>query len=93
MIFWTIVNVVTALLVSGIVVYMLNAYHERFSIYERVALVMIASGMVMRIAPILGKNILKVESPFDDWSTSFLHLGVAGLFVCLLWRMERREAL
>ncbi|GEM_PF-3801560 len=93
MIFWTIVNIATALLVSGIVVYMLNAYHERFVIYERVALVMIASGMLLRIGPILGKNILKVDSPFDDWSTSFLHLGVAGLFVCLLWRMERREAL
>lgn len=91
MIFWTIVNVATALLVSGIVVYMLNAYHERFVIYERVALVMIAAGMLLRIGPILGKNILKVESPFDDWSVSFLHLGIAGLFICMLWRMERRE--
>lgn len=91
MIFWTIVNVATALLVSGIVVYMLNAYHDRFVIHERVGLVMVAAAMLLRIGPILGKNILKVESPFDDWSVSFLHVGIAVLAISLLWRMERRE--
>ena len=89
MIFWTILNIATALIVSAIVVYMLFAYHDRFSLYVRLAMGMVASGMILRIGPLLGKNLLNVESPFDNWSTTFLHVGVAALFICWFWDIEK----
>lgn len=91
MIFWTTVNIVTACLVSAIVVYMMFAYHERFKVYERLVMGGIASGMILRIGPIIGKNLLSADSPYDDWATSFLHLSLLGAAVCVLYRMERRS--
>lgn len=90
MIFWTTVNIITACLVSAIVVYMMSAYHERFRLYERLAMVGVASGMILRIGPIVGKNLLAADSPYDDWATSMLHLSLAAAAVCVLWRMERK---
>ena len=90
MIFWTTVNIATACLVSGIVVYMFSAYHERFRVYERLVMGGIASGMILRIGPIIGKNILAADSPYDDWATSFLHISLAGAALCVLYRMERK---
>lgn len=92
MIFWTALNIGTACIVSAIVVYMFSAYHERFKAYERLVMGGIASGMILRIGPILGNNLLNADSPYDDWATSFLHVSLAGAALCVLWRMERRLA-
>lgn len=89
MIFWATINIATALLVSGIVVYMLSAYHERFSLIERLSMAGVASGMLLRIGPILGRDILMTVSPFDDWATTFLHTALAGAAVCILARTEK----
>lgn len=89
MIFWTIINISTAMLVAAIVVYQLTAYHEQFGLFQRAAMGMIAAGMLLRIGPILGKNVLDETSPFDDWSVSLLHIGVALWFLCRLYELER----
>lgn len=88
MIFWTTVNIVSGLMVAAIVVYMLAAYDHRFKVIERLVMVGVASGMVLRIGPILGTNILKIETPYDNWSVSLMHLSLLAGALCLLSRME-----
>lgn len=88
MITLSIINAVTAVAVSMALVYMFCAYHERFNWAERLGLSITASGMLLRVGPILGKNILKVVSPYDDWSPTFLHIGVAIFVFGRLAHME-----
>lgn len=85
---WWIVNITTAALVAMIVAYKMGAYPEQFLLGERIGMGMIATGMVLRIGPILGKNFM-FASPFDDWSVTMLHVGLAVYFVSRLYRVHR----
>lgn len=89
--FWTIVNIVMGLISSAGIVYMLHAYDERFGWIERFTMTLIAAGMVLRIAPILGRNVFETDTPFDVWSTSLLHIGVAGYVAVKIYKLERGE--
>jgi len=89
--FWTSLNIVSGLLASAGIIYMLTAYEERFGWFERAMLAMISAAMVLRIAPILGRNIFDTETPFDLWSTSLLHIGLAGYVMCKIWKLEGRK--
>lgn len=91
MIFWTVLNIVTGLMVAAIVVYMLAAYDHRFRVIERLVMVGVASGMVLRIGPILGTNLLKVDTPYDNWSVALMHISLLAGAVCILQRMEKRS--
>jgi len=89
MIGWTIINIATAVIVSMIVVFKLKAYGDEFNLGEKYGMGMIAAGMLMRIGPILGKNVLYVDTPFDDWSVSLLHVGLATYFIARLYRVHK----
>lgn len=89
MIGWTILNVLSAIVVASIVAFKLGAYPEYFTLGERLGMGAIAAGMLMRIAPIVGKNLLGTASPFDDWSVLLLHTGLATYFIARLLRVHR----
>ena len=93
MIFWAAVNVATALAVSWIGTYMLVRHPGVLSRMEELAIGVIAGCMVLRVAPILGKRVLDMPTPFDDWATSVMQIGVAVLFLGWMRRMERRRVL
>lgn len=88
MIFWTIFNIVAGLAVAAIVVYMMAAYDHRFRPMERLVMVGVASAMVLRIGPILGTNLLKIDTPYDNWSVALMHLSLLFGAICILKRME-----
>lgn len=89
MIAWVIINTLSSLIVAMIVAYKLGAYPDQFTLGERVGMGMIATGMILRIGPIIGKNLWDSSSPFDDWSVTFLHVGLAVYFIARLLRVHR----
>lgn len=89
MIGWVIINVVSAVLVAMIVAYKLGAYPHQFTLGEQVGMGLIAAGMLMRIGPIVGKNLIGQNSPFDDWSVLLLHVGLAIYFIARIVRVHR----
>jgi hypothetical protein len=87
MIGWLIVNVASSVVVACIVAYKLGAYPDRFSLGEKIGMGLISTGMLLRIGPMLGKS-LDVASPYDDWSVSLLHVGLAVYFVSRMLRYK-----
>lgn len=88
MIFWPLFNTITAIGAAMALVYMLLAYEDRFRSLERIALVGAASSMVLRVGPILGKDVLRGDSPFDYWSVSLLQLSFLIGALCVIARLE-----
>ena len=89
MIAWTVINIASAVIVAMIVTYKLVAYPDQFTLGERVGMGMTAAGMLMRVGPILGHVTFAERTPFDDWSVTLLHLGLAIYFVARLARIHR----
>lgn len=89
MIGWTIINVASALIAAMIVAYKVGGYPDSFNHGERLGMCLIGAGCLMRIGPIVGKNLLLAKSPFDDWSVTLLHVGLAIYFGARLWRVHR----
>jgi hypothetical protein len=88
---WVILNVATAVMVATVLAYMLARYSDDISRAERLGLGMAGAGMLLRIGPIIARNILAENSPFDDWSVTFLHVGMAVYVIGWLWRKESHE--
>lgn len=88
---WVVINVCTALVVAIVLAYMLAAYSDEISRAERLGLGITGAGMLLRIGPIVARNIMATDSPFDDWSVSFLHLGMAIYVLGWLWRKEGHD--
>jgi hypothetical protein len=86
---WVAVNVFSAAIVALIVLYKLGGYSDMFTLGERIGMGTIMAACVMRIGPIIGKNLLNDPSPFDDWSTTLLHFGLAIYFGARWWRVHR----
>ena len=89
MIVWVLLNIASAVIVSMIVVFKLTAYGDDFILGEKIGMGTIAAGMLMRVGPILGKNLLFEQTPFDDWSVLLLHLGLVCYFVARMYRVHR----
>jgi len=88
MIIWVIVNVASSLVVAMIVAFKMGAYADMYNRGEKIGMGLIVAGMLLRIGPILGKNLLFLQSPFDDWSTLLLHVGLAIYFIARLCRVH-----
>lgn len=86
MIGWIIINVVTSVLVAMIVVFKITAFHDHFTLAERVGMGMIGAAVLMRCGPIIATKLLASPSPFDDWSTTLLNVGLAVYFIARLLR-------
>jgi len=86
---WTIINVLSSIVVAMIVTFKLLAYPDQFTLGERMGMAGIAAGMLMRIGPILGRNFFGEQTPFDDWSVTLLHVGLATYFIARLARIHR----
>lgn len=89
MIAWTVINVLSSIVVAMIVTFKLLGYADQFNLGERLGMGMIAGGMLMRIGPILGHAAFREQTPFDDWSVTLLHLGLATYFVARMMRIHR----
>lgn len=88
MIFWPLFNTATAIAAAMALVYMLLAYEDRFRFLERIVLIAMSSSMVLRVGPILGKDVFKGDSPFDYWSVSILQLSFLIGALCVIARLE-----
>jgi hypothetical protein len=86
---WTTINILSSIIVAMIVTFKLLAYPDQFNLGERVGMGMTAGGMLMRIGPILGHGIFSERTPFDDWSVTLLHVGLAVYFMARLARIHR----
>ena len=86
---WTIINVLSSIIVAMIVTFKLLAYPDQFNLGERAGMGMVAGGMLMRIGPILSKGFLSERTPFDDWSVTLLHVGLATYFIARILRVHR----
>lgn len=86
---WVVINVVSAVLVAAIVAYKLCGYSDLFTLGERIGMGAIAAGLLLRIGPIVGKNLFDDATPFDDWSVLLLHVGLAVYFGARWWRVHR----
>lgn len=86
---WASINIASAIVVSMIVAYKLGAYPDHFNLGERVGMGLTASGMLMRIGPILGHGVFGERSPFDDWSVTVLHVGLAVYFSARIYRVHK----
>lgn len=85
---WVVINIVTALIAAVIIVYMLGRYGHELTSTETAGWYMSATGLVLRIGPIIGSKVLFATSPFDDWSVSLLHVGLAVAAAGWLWRKD-----
>lgn len=86
---WVVINIVSAVIVAMIVAYKLGGYADSFNLGERLGMGLIATGMLLRVGPIISRNLWDMRSPFDDWSTLVLHVGLAIYFVARLVRVHR----
>lgn len=96
MIFWWVaVKVLCAVLVTMIVIYKLLAYPEHFTVLERVGMGMQGAGISMMIGPIVAKQWIPEGTPFDDWSTVTLFMGLAIYYIARMtrhrWRLGAHE--
>lgn len=89
MIFWTTINIATAIIAACCMGYSLAAYYDHFTRVERGAMGAVGASMLLRIGPILGKGPLDMVTPYDDWSVSCLHIGIATLCICVFLRIEK----
>lgn len=85
---WVGINIVTAIGVALIACYMVIAYGDEVLFIERVGIVGVAVSMILRCCPIFFRNILDMDTPFDNWSTSLMHISLALAFGGWLWRRD-----
>lgn len=88
MILWIAIKVACAVVVTMIVIYKLLAYPEHFTVLERIGMGMQGAGISMMIGPIVAKPLVSEGTPFDDWSTVTLFVGLAVYYI---GRMARRR--
>ncbi len=86
---WAVINILTALIVATICVFKLSGYYDTFNWGERIGMAGIATMMVLRVGPILGRSAVPGPSPFDDGSIAGLHISLAIFFVARLVRLHR----
>lgn len=92
MIGWAILNVLTSLIPTMIIVYKLANYPEHFNALERIGMGMLGCALTLSVAPILGKAVFPVDTPFDDWSRTMLGLGLTVDYIGRIMR-DRRDGL
>lgn len=91
MIGWAILNVLTSLIPTLIIVYKLANYPEHFNALERIGMGLIGCGLTLSVAPIIGKAVFPADTPFDDWSRTMLGLGLTTYFIGRIVRDAREH--
>jgi hypothetical protein len=87
------INVLASMIVFGIVSWKLVMKADHFTIIENIGMGLTAAGAVMTIGPITFDG-----SPFDDWASILMRIGIAIYFVGRVTRhkfnnwLARREA-
>lgn len=89
---WALLNVVTSMIPTLIIVYKLAAYPTFFTALERWGMGAIGAALVLRVAPIVSAGLFSHDTPFDDWATTLLGLGLTLYFVGRLLRRVRGQS-
>lgn len=93
---WVGMNIASALTVAAMAAFLMASFHDLFTRMERAALAMLGAAMILRLGPMIAKNVLETTSPYDDWSVSLLHASLVLAGLCVLRRLDeayRRGAL
>lgn len=72
--------------VALVLVIKLVAYPEQFRFVERLGMGMVGGSMILRIGPILASP---ETTPFSDWSTTVLQVGILFMVYGRLVRLRR----
>lgn len=86
MIAWSILNIITAIIPALIIVFKLTAYPDFFTPLERCGMGLTGTALVLRCAPILAKGAELPPTPFDDWATTLMGIGLTMYFIGRLLR-------
>ena len=83
---WSIINIITSLIPAAIICYKLGSHPDFFTPLERWGMGLIGCALFLRCGPILAKGALHDLTPFDDWSSTLLGLGLTMYFIGRLLR-------
>lgn len=84
---WDMLNVLSRLLLTVIVIYMLCQFRERMIQLERVGLGFMGGGSFLTIPIILDRD----GNPFSGWATFVLTFGAVLFLAGRTWRDRRHE--
>lgn len=84
---WDILNVLSRLLLTVIVIYMLCQFRERMIHMERVGLGFMGGGSFLTIPIIIDRD----GNPFSGWATFILTFGAVLFLAGRTWRDRKHE--
>lgn len=85
---WVAMNIASTLLAAFFTAVIPAAYHDALSRIERATLVLLSAALVLRIGPMIAKNVLEATSPYDNWSVAMLHGALISAAICVLRRFD-----
>lgn len=92
---WIIINAVASVIVTAIIVYKMGWLHSKFNSAEMVGMGLIGAAVVLNIGPILARGFAfgaTLDTPFDDWASTMLRVGMAFYFlgrISRVWKHDR----
>jgi hypothetical protein len=92
---WVIINAFASIIVTVIVVYKMAWLHSKFIATEMLGMGMIGAAVVLNIGPIVARGFAfgaTLDTPFDDWASTMLRVGLAFYFygrISRLWKHDR----
>lgn len=86
--FWPIVNSVCGLIAAATIGYLLAFPPVSFTLWERIGLGLAGAAMILTVGPILSP----APTPYEDWSTAMLRIGIEIFLVFNLLRHRLANA-
>jgi hypothetical protein len=92
---WIIINAVASVIVTAIVVYKMAWLHSKFNTTEMLGMGLLGAAVVLNIGPILARGFAfgaTLDTPFDDWASTMLRVGLAFYFLGRISRVWKHDA-
>lgn len=80
---WTILNIISGIVVALILSYKLILHSHRFTLIERLGMALIGASMILNLGPLAATTAFhcRAPTPFDDWGGTLLRAGCAVYFI------------